>query len=144
MTVTGLPLNAGTESVRNERAMQLPVIVPANGAPLTVACVTRPDGANVTATCATPDGSSPARHAEAVDTAAVRALDAALRSKAATVGTSGAAAAAGAMDGRSVEGVVIDGVVVDGAVVDGAVVDRGSVATVGGATTGDAAAGGST
>ena len=63
-------------------AMQLPVEVPANGAPLTVALVTRPDGANVIVTVAVPDGSPNFRQRVASPAAFVSAADAAARSNA--------------------------------------------------------------
>jgi hypothetical protein len=55
-TVTGLPPNAGTRALRKREATQPPTGVPANGAPITVAVVTRPLGAKVTCTLPTPVG----------------------------------------------------------------------------------------
>lgn len=53
-TVTCFPLNAATRALRIVLAMQLPVGVPRKGGPPIVAVVTRPDGAKVTVTIATP------------------------------------------------------------------------------------------
>lgn len=47
-TVTGEPAKAGTFAARKRPATHPPTAVPANGAPITVALVTRPLGANVT------------------------------------------------------------------------------------------------
>jgi hypothetical protein len=57
VTVWGSPAKGGTDAERKARAMHPPVAVPANGGPVTSAWVTRPDGANVTETFATPLGS---------------------------------------------------------------------------------------
>src|SRR4051812_14644448 len=72
--------------------MQPPVAVPANGGPLTLALVTRPDGANVMTTLATPEGSPSFLQAAAWAAPAVRAAAAAARSKgpAGSVGPAGA------------------------------------------------------
>ena len=61
-TVTGSPENGGTEADLKALAMQPPVAVPAKGGPCTIAWVTRPEGAKVTETRATPLGSPAALH----------------------------------------------------------------------------------
>src|SRR3954462_5755951 len=71
--------------------MQPPVAVPANGGPLMLALVTRPEGAKVMTTLATPEGSPSLRHADACAALAVRAVAAAARSNgpAGSPGTAG-------------------------------------------------------
>lgn len=61
-TVTGSPENGGTEADLKALAMHPPVAVPAKGGPCTIAWVTRPEGAKVTETRATPLGSPAALH----------------------------------------------------------------------------------
>src|SRR5215208_3939172 len=56
------PPKGGTFALRMVAAMQPPVAVPANGGPLTIALVTRPEGANVMTTVALPLGSPSLRH----------------------------------------------------------------------------------
>jgi hypothetical protein len=55
-TVMGLPENGGTFALRKIDATHPPTEVPPNGAPLTLAVVTRPLGANVTCTLPLPVG----------------------------------------------------------------------------------------
>ncbi len=55
-TGTGPPSNGGTCAPRKAAAMQSPTAVPAKGGAATVAEVTLPPGANVTATLAIPVG----------------------------------------------------------------------------------------
>src|SRR5689334_7910136 len=89
-TVTISPSKAGIFARRKVLAMQPPVAVPANGGPLSLAAVTRPEGANVTVTLATPEGSPSLRHAEACAAALASALAAAARSKSAPTGAGSA------------------------------------------------------
>lgn len=97
LTVTLSPSNSGTRARRKAAAMQPPVGVPAKGGPLTLALVTRPEGAKVMTTVAVPEGSSPLRQLEAWLACVVSALIAACRSKPAPTGARGA-------DGRGVTG----------------------------------------
>src|SRR5258706_367543 len=78
-------------ALRSALAMQPPVGVPAKGGPLTLALVTRPDGANVMTTLATPDGSPSFLQPEAAAAPAVSA---------AAAGASGGAAAGAGAAGR--------------------------------------------
>src|SRR5258705_3248734 len=97
LTVTRSPAKGGTRALSRAAAMQPPVAVPANGGPLTFALVTRPDGANVMTTLATPVGSPSLRHDDANAALVLRAAAAAARSKGSSVsaGPSGEKAAAG-------------------------------------------------
>ena len=70
LTVMCSPLNGGTLALRIADAMHPPVAVPAKGGPLTLALVTRPEGAKVMTTTAAPLGSPSFRHAEACPAAA--------------------------------------------------------------------------
>src|SRR5688572_13516068 len=98
-TVTCAPEKGGTLARRIAAAMQPPVAVPAKGGPLTLALVTRPEGAKVTTTAAAPVGSPSLRQAEAWAAAAFRAAAAATRSNsapgAASAGAAGTADATG-------------------------------------------------
>src|SRR6476659_6551799 len=80
-TVTRSPSKAGTRALRRAAAMQPPVGVPAKGGPEMLALVTRPEGANVMTTLATPEGSPSLRQAEACAALLLRAAAAAARSK---------------------------------------------------------------
>src|SRR5688500_19047262 len=97
LTVTRSPSKAGIRVLRSVEAMQPPVGVPAKGGPLILALVTRPEGANVTTTLATPDGSPSLRQAEACPALAVSGCVAAGLSKgpAGSAGGVGSAAASG-------------------------------------------------
>src|SRR5437868_4799200 len=80
--------------------MQPPVAVPAKGGPLTLALVTRPDGANVMTTLATPEGSPSFLQAEAWAAPAVRAaLAVGAAGSGASVGVGARARAGSAMCG---------------------------------------------
>src|SRR5688500_13906720 len=81
LTVTRSPSKGGIFAFRSVAAIQPPVGVPAKGGPLILALVTRPEGANVMTTLATPDGSPSLRHEEAWAALALRAAEAAARSK---------------------------------------------------------------
>src|SRR5262249_53070646 len=80
LTVTRSPSKAGMRALRSADAMQPPVGVPANGGPLMFALVTRPDGAKVMTTLATPEGSPSFLQPEAAVAAVVSAAAAAARS----------------------------------------------------------------
>src|SRR5688572_2716122 len=97
LTVTRSTSKAGIRVLRSAAAMQPPVGVPAKGGPLMLAVVTRPDGANVTTTLATPEGSPSLRQAEACPALAVSAAVAAALSKgpAGSAGALGSVAASG-------------------------------------------------
>src|SRR5688500_14942023 len=94
-TVTRSPSKGGTRALRNAAAMQPPVAVPANGGPPMLALVTRPDGANVTTTLATPEGSPSLRQEEACAAPLFSAAAARARSK----GPEGSSGGAGAGEG---------------------------------------------
>lgn len=76
-TVTGSPLKAGILARRNTLDTQPPTGVPANGAPVTFAVVTRPLGANVTKHFPVPHGPSGFLHTVAWAAATLRAATAA-------------------------------------------------------------------
>src|SRR5688572_6233934 len=100
-TVTRSPSKAGTRALRSAAAMQPPVGVPAKGGPLMFALVTRPDGANVTTTLATPEGSPSLRQAEACAALEVNATAAAERSKGPDGSAAGSRAGVGSGFGSS-------------------------------------------
>ena len=80
-TVTFGPENGGTEAPRNVAAMHPPTGVPAKGGPLTVATVTRPEGAKVMETEAFPLGPSGCLQLCAADFRAAIEAEAAALSK---------------------------------------------------------------
>src|SRR5690606_29822294 len=78
-TRTGLPVKAGTFALRNTEATHPPTEVPANGAPLTVAEVTRPLLAKVRVTFPVPVGPPDFLQLRACEAALLSAATAALR-----------------------------------------------------------------
>lgn len=120
LTVIGGPANGGIVDALNARAMHPPVGVPANGGPATLAVVTRPDGANVTWTFATPLGSPGCLQPEARPTAALKAALATLRSN--------SPVAAAVAVGTTIGGLVVEGGTVP---VEGGTVPVNAVAPVG-------------